>query len=200
MFSLRRCSLIASSSFTRSVSHRYIDGFYFFCFQHSTASKQLFPGGNFLGFPGGKFCVFRPANRCFASRLLVKIIFFQHCHIFSSQNKEKNRFCAVNKFVKQVVSSFHLVQIGRFFYRQVFTRSQPAFGCLPLLRSGTLMLVDHLFNVFFTFLVHFFFLFFVCDRKRCENAGKEDFEQLTMCKAPVRWTKYTTGKDPKMIL
>ena len=61
------------------------------------------------------------------------------------------------------------------------------------------MLVDYLFHVLFSVFLHFFILFSVCERKRCKNAEKEDVDQCTVCDATLRWTKYTTGKYPKMI-
>ena len=63
-------------------------------------------------------------------------------------------------------------------FSHLFSRRQPAFGCLMLLWSSTFVLIY---------------------LDRCKNAEKEDVDQCTMCNAPLPWTKYTTGKDPKMI-
>ena len=68
----------------------------------------------------------------------------------------------------------------------ILPRSQPAFRCLPVLRSSTLTLLDPF--LYFNFFLALFLLFSICDEKRCENAAKINLTN----KAPFCWSKYTT--------
>ena len=86
-----------------------------------------------------KCCVFPPANKCSARRLLIEINCFY------------------------ILTSFFCI----FWSQTFFPRSRPAFGCQPMFKSNTYMLVD---PPFFIFLFYFgAFLFLVSDRKIQKN-------------------------------
>ena len=120
-------------------------------------------------------CVFQPANGCSACRSLVEIDFLE---AFSCFYGKKIDFTFSPGVDQRLIVYQRLGVTPNCWCTQVYQ-------CVSLSFPSILCLF------------YPFFVIFVWKTK--ESFEKVDFDQRTACRAPVRWSKYTTNYNPLIL-